>query len=428
MSAPLTRNLVLNAIGETLWGLQAALVPTATVITVLLREFGAGKRMIGSLIAIELGATLLLQFAGLWLFASRRHRQRRLLAWQLAAVIPFWFLIAVVVALAPRLDPVVVRWTILLCFAGYYSGIGVAMSAWTDWVAHLFSVTVRGTAMGLAACGARLAGVGGALVAGWLIRQYPSPGVYALIFAIAGGLALVAIIAYWNIEDPGERSPTDTPRPNLAAILAHVSESVRHANFRAFLVGRTLATAGFCVLPFVTLYFTSPDGGGLSDATVVMAGGIALAVGAAIASLAFGRLGDRRGHRVGVIVGAAAQVVTLGTALATTGPVGYVAVFFGAGVCAAAGFVSHFNMLFETCPHDNRIAHIIIGNLVIGIAGITAAFLAGVVAEAWGVRTLFGISLGLSAAALGWFVLVVVDPRDKPVIRAPTNSITPESR
>ncbi|TFH14911.1 MAG: hypothetical protein E4H02_08930 [Lentisphaerales bacterium] len=50
------RNALKFVVLESMWGFQAALVATATVLTVLLRELGAGPRMIGSIAAIEGGS------------------------------------------------------------------------------------------------------------------------------------------------------------------------------------------------------------------------------------------------------------------------------------------------------------------------------------------------------------------------------------
>ncbi len=41
------RNALLNIIGESVWGLQSNVIMSATVLTVLLRHFGAQARMIG---------------------------------------------------------------------------------------------------------------------------------------------------------------------------------------------------------------------------------------------------------------------------------------------------------------------------------------------------------------------------------------------
>ena len=131
----------------------------------------------------------------------------------------------------------------------------------------------------------------------------------------------------------------------------------------------------------------------------------------AISTVLLGRLGDRRGHRAGVIVGAAMQVATLLVVLFSRGLASCVAAYAGAGLCAASGYVSHTNMLFETCPHDHRQAHITAANLVLSLPLLLAPVAAGVFAQRFGPRALFGACLVFSAAATAWFALAVREPR-----------------
>ena len=123
-------------------------------------------------------------------------------------------------------------------------------------------------------------------------------------------------------------------------------------------------------------------------------------------------MGDRCGHRIGMIVGAAAQVLALGIMLAGGGLgsclVGYACI----GVCNGVFVVSFTNILFETCPHDNRMAHLTLGSLALAGPAIIAPLLAGQVAQRFGLDVLFAICLALSAAALLWFIFRTKEPRD----------------
>jgi MFS family permease len=417
MVSPLDkRNITLYAVGEGVWGLHAAMIATGTVFTVMLRDFGAGKMMLGSLLAIEMGTVLLLQFLGLYVFASRRKRRRHLMLWHIFAMTPFWLLIAGTVFFHAQMPQAVVRWTILLCFAGFYSAVGIVIASWSDWIAHIFTVKIRGLAMGLSFGASALAGTLGAFVAGWMVEKMPSPQVYAWIFAVAGMLTLFSMAFYWFMRDPAEDLPHDPPRAPTTVVLERVRASLRDFNFRQYLVGRALVTAGFCLAPLITVYFLSEAGGSIAKSNVVWYGAAAT-IGMAIASVVLGRLGDLRGHRVGVLTGAAAQVATLLIVLFARGDLACVAAFALMGVANGAGNVAHHNMLFETCPHDNRFAHITIGNFVVGVVGIAASLLSGVAAAQWGFKPLFWVCLALSVAGLAWFVAFVKDPRDVEIIR-----------
>lgn len=141
-------NIGINICGESLWGLQAAMTAPATFLAVLLQHYGAGKVMIGSIATVETGGVLLTQIAGLYLFTSIRKRQRQLILWHLAAVIPFLFLMSAAAYGGIRLPAPLTRGLILGSFAGYMMAIGVVVAVWSDWTASLFSLDIRGKVMG----------------------------------------------------------------------------------------------------------------------------------------------------------------------------------------------------------------------------------------------------------------------------------------
>ena len=87
-----TRNAIVHVVGESIWGLQAAMVSSATVLAVLLKTAGAGDAMIGSIASIELVATTVPQIFGVWLFTSRRRLKRNLILWHVRFMSPWLFL------------------------------------------------------------------------------------------------------------------------------------------------------------------------------------------------------------------------------------------------------------------------------------------------------------------------------------------------
>jgi MFS family permease len=68
-------------------------------------------------------------------------------------------------------------------------------------------------------------------------------------------------------------------------------------------------------------------------------------------------------------------------------------------------------MLLETCPHDHRLAHITVGNLVLSVPLVLSPFLAGVAAEHFGIRPVFMTCLVFSILAFIWCLLKVKEPR-----------------
>ncbi|MCK6470151.1 MAG: MFS transporter [Planctomycetes bacterium] len=411
MDALARRNAACFVAGESLWGLAMALVASSTVLTVALREYGADERMIGSIAAIEGGLIFLPQLIGAYLFTSRKHRKARVLWYHLLTMIPVLAGAGVLLHFAPQLPPVAVRWGLLLAFAAFMGAVGVIVSVWHDWMASLFPARARGTVIGLVMFASAGMGSVGGLLAGWLLKHYPDCDVFAWLYFAAAATATVSLLTYFLVDDPAARMPeSQTQRLRLADFLARFRASLAERNFRNFLIGRVLATSGFSVLPLVAVYYGSPAGGALSKSVVVSCGA-ALTLGIALSNLVLGHLGDERGHRLGIVIGAVAQIAVLALLLWTAGEASCMAAYFLAGVCVGSSLVSHLNMLLETCPHDHRLSHITVGNLVLSVPLLSAPIAAGFAAEAYGLRPVFAGCAVVSAAALLWILFFVRDPR-----------------
>jgi MFS family permease len=255
-----------------------------------------------------------------------------------------------------------------------------------------------------------LFGTGAGMLSGWLLSQYPGTRTFSFLYFAAGTIMALSMLFFWMVRDPAEKDHIDRSQLSAKDIIQRFRESLANPNFRKFLIGRLFASIGFCMVPFIALHYQSSQGGGLTSGTIVSCGA-ALTFGMALANLFLGRLGDKKGHRIGIVVGTVFQVITLFILLSGAGKWVCLATYFCAGVSMAGAFVSHTNMLFETCPHDHRLAHITIGNMVLALPMIAAPLAAGFAAELWGNLTLFKICLCFSAAAAVWMTLMVKEPR-----------------
>jgi len=385
------------------------MVASATVLVVILRQFGAGRAMIGSITSIETCSVLFPQMLGLYLFRTRARRKVELIAYHYVAIIPFLFLIAWLLQQSPHLSAATVRIGILACWAGFVISCGILMAVWMDWVAGLFEVRFRGTVMGLAFCASSILGTAGGLLSGWSISHGHAAHTYALLYFWSAWIASLSIFLFWFIEDPC-RLDCDMAPPSPNSILGIFRESLSDGDFRAFLIGRILTTSGFCILPLIGDYFSSAEGGAVAPGALVSSGA-SIALGMAVANLGLGRIGDKFGHRLGLIIGIATQILALVLLLFAPGRMVCLPVYFAAGICGGSAFLSHYNMVFETCPHDNRSAHIALANLVIGGCTAFTPILAGLAAAYLGMHLVFAVSLALSVLALAWFLLRVREPR-----------------
>ncbi len=406
------RNTTINIVGESIWMFQASMIAPTTVLAVLLHSLGAGETMVGSISSVEGGLMVAPQIIGNYLFHSRRHRKRHMMLWHFLAMIPCLLGLAAMANPAMGLSPEFRRWGLLTCFAMFMFTMGVVTPAWLDWIAHIFGVGRRGTVMGLTWCVAAASSVAGPQIAGWAINTWPGMGTYSWLYFCASLIAYASITLFCFMDDHQAKDAGPTSPPQLGELIVKFRQSLADRNFRAFLVGRLLAMAGFCMLPLVVLHYTSAEGGSMSEGDVIRFSGTAGAIGMAAAGLLLGRVGDKHGHRIGVLAGAGFQVAVLAVLLTTRGSWSCMAAYFLTGACVASAAVSYANMIFETCPHENRMAHITVANTIVSAAAIGAPLAAGMTASAVGIRPLFAICLAFSVLALAWFILRVKEPRD----------------
>jgi MFS family permease len=406
------RNTILTAAGEGLWGFQCNLIATATVLTVLLKSYGAGPRLIGAVAAIESGAILLPQLFGAYLFTSRKHYKRNVVLWHYLLMIPFLLLMGLATLFAQKMSPTLYRWLMLVGLGVFSGGVGIVLATWMDWMAKIFDVSIRGTALGIAMFASAFAGTGGALLAGQVIARIQQPMSYGILYFAGFVAAMASISMFIFIDDPAEHEQETGVRIGIRELMSRFVESMRNPGLREYLVGRGLTIAGFSVMNFIAVHYTSEKGGSLTGAAIVTCGA-AMTIGNAIGNLLLGRLGDRRGHRLGALIGIVVQIVSLGILIVMPGPVGCVLAYLTAGFCTAGTIVSHWNIVVEYCPHEIRTVHISACNLVVGIVSVIMPLLAGLIAAQWGTIDLFTISAVISVAAFLWFVARVRDPREK---------------
>ncbi len=413
---PLVRNAALNVFGEAAWGFGYAVIAPATVLMSLLHQHGAGERAAGVIGAIE-GGAMMLQVAGPYIFPSRRRRKQHILAWHFATMLPFLYIMGLIAAFCGGsgggsgggLSDRAFVMAMLATFACFHASMGMVVAVWMDWFAHLFDASVRGTVSGVVWGTMAVAEIAGVALAGRLLASLPPDHVYGTLFAICGVSCTMSIALFWFIVDPAA-DQEEAPPPRGRALVERFALSLRDRNVRAVIVARILGNAGLCALPFVVLVYASVSGGALGAATLVVCA-IGVPAGRAVAVLVFGRVADRHGNRLAAAWGAGLQVAALGVALAWPGVAGCAVTYALLGLatgCANVGFY----LVHETCPHDSRLAHLVVSNLAIGVFALVVPMCGGFIAERLGVGAMLAIGLAASLASLAWTLLAVREPRE----------------
>lgn len=411
-------NAVKCMLGDGTYGVGMGLAAVMTVLPLLFKALGAGAIEIGLLSSVTSAGWVLAQPVGLFVIGRRPRNKRFLLNWGVPFWVPTFLVMGAATYFVSGAHPRLCRLILLMALAAWVCGDGMAVPLWNDWLSRLYSRDSRGRAMGMMAAAWAIGNGLAALAAGRVAEAVRFPLSYAVLFLAASVLFVGGLAFYWMVREPEELLTPYAPlraRDLFGSFVASLSE----ANFRNYLIGRALLAAGGGATAFYAVHFQSAQGGGVTAGTVITLG-VLLALPQGVASYPLGRLGDSAGHKKGVILGAFAQAAAILLAFLGTGPVACALCFASLGVSFASGWVSHTNMLFETCPHDNRPAHITLSNVLLSPFVVLAPLATGWLMESAGRRAGIGLTLVPTALGVIWLALAVREPRDgAPAARMP---------
>ncbi|MDX5333165.1 MAG: MFS transporter [Gammaproteobacteria bacterium] len=249
-----------------------------------------------------------------------------------------------------------------------------------------------GLATGIA--GAATLGVGVALT---LLRDADlGPALIAGLILLAALLWVPAIAAYILIrEQPGA---TEGGGNALAEALRSLSLLKTDAEFRHFVIARTLLLSVALAPPFYVLLAQQHTGGLADLGMLVIAGGIAGSLSAPV----WGRMGDRSSRRVmalasflaGLLGVTTAALAWLDSPLLDHGLV-HAAIFLLLTVAHSGVRLGRKVYLVDMATQETRAAMVAVSNTVIGVA-MLAAGLIGVLGDVMGTAA---VILALAAAS-----------------------------
>jgi predicted MFS family arabinose efflux permease len=254
-------------------------------------------------------------------------------------------------------------------------------------------------------------GVLGAIVAAELLNQFEFPFGYAICFGIAG----VCILISWFFLRMSREVPSEKPKQvtSTKEYFRKLPDIVkRDHNFRWYLICQVLLNMGGMAWGFLAVF--SVDRWQLSDGYVGTFA-TALLIGQSIGNLFFGILGDRKGYWIVIICGSIISFITLLLPLFITTPAWFYLVFGLRGLSLGAGMMTLLIAL-EFCAPEVRPTYIGISNTTLGMVGIVAPILGGLLAQQAGYEPLFIAAAVLTLSGLLLFVFTVREPRAKPTL------------
>jgi MFS family permease len=285
---------------------------------------------------------------------------------------------------------------------------GFLMPAWMDIVSRAIPATLRGRFFAVANVLGNVGGLAASFATAWILATVPAPASYGVCFL---GASVVMAASYWALASTREPAAARAaPARPLRVYLARIPALLRgNPNLAWFLAARMCIVAGIMADGFFTVHalraFAAPAWQAGVFTTVMLSGHVA-------GSLVLGWLVDRTGHRVGIMVAAAATVTASLTALLAPSLGVFTLVFVAMGVYQAAASVSNLNILLEFAPRaEEGPTYLGLGNAAIAPVAFLSPLAAGLLADTVGFPPLFAVAAASGLIGLAILVLRVTDPR-----------------
>jgi MFS family permease len=400
----LRHNFIFNLLDGAFFGLAFGLASFVTIIPLFVSTLTDSAIIIGLVPAMHTVGWYLPQL----FTANRVSRQSRyksmVMRYTINERVPFVGL-ALVAWFSTRLDNNLALVLIfgLLIWQGL--GGGFCANPWQNMIGKVIPDRMHGLFFGAQSGSANILMTAGALITGMILERLPTPDNYALTFLLASLALLLAYGVFALIREPhhhAEQFARDRGdfRHQLVTILKG------DANFRKFLVVRSLIQLGIMAIGFYTVYsvkqFTAP-GSAIGIMTAVMS------ITKVFANLILGRIGDSKGHRFSLQLGGIA--LSLSALVAWRAPTyqWFYLAFILAGIAYVTAWTTPMAMTLQFGDYKQRPAYIGLSNTVTAPSALLAPVLGGWLADSAGYTATFLVALiagiliiGVLQSMAGW--------------------------
>ncbi len=289
-------------------------------------------------------------------------------------------------------------------------GAGVATPAWFSMIGKVLPVNRRGIFFGLSSGLGTLMGIIGAYFVGVILDDFGYPQNFATLFLIAAafmGISWIGLALNREPESPVVKKQISQRRyfKQLPGILRE------NHNYRRFLLSYCINRLSLMGTSFFIVY--GNDNFSLSGADVALL--TAVLIGSeAVMQLALGWLGDRRGHKLNLMISGFAIALAALVAITASDLFSLIPSFVLLGAALASDRISHLNIVLEFAVPEDQPTFIGLTNTLLAPVTFFAPILGGWVATSFDYNSLFALTLlcGVTGGAL--LALWVKEPRHIP--------------
>ncbi|HLO34391.1 MAG TPA: MFS transporter [Anaerolineales bacterium] len=399
-------NVTVNLLDGGFFGFAIGFASFGTILPLFVASMTNSATLIGLVPAIHASGWLFPQlFTASYTSRLRRYKRTVLMA-TIHERLPFLGL-AMIAFLLPKigLQAGLILTFMMLTWQGL--GGGFTANSWTSMISKIIPPESRGTFFGVQGAVANLFISAAAVGSGYLLEWLHAPFNFVACFLIACLFFIISWIALALTREPADYEKVIEENP---APFWHGARRIlkNDKNFDWFLSSRILsqfATMGFAFYIVYALRRFHMD--------TVTAGYLTatLTIAQTVANAGMGWLGDRVGHRLMLVIGAASA--TLSSLLAWYAPslVWFFPVFVLAGFANVSIWTNGMTMTVDFSGESERPFYIGLVQTLTAPATIIAPLIGGRIADTQGFASTFGWSTVLSVLVLAILIFLVKEPR-----------------
>ncbi|MCS7175974.1 MFS transporter [Pseudothermotoga sp.] len=302
-------NFIVNCLDNAFFSVGMTLGSVFTLFPVFAKNLGASNVELGLISAItNLGWGI----PAIWgaKYAERSAKKLNLvLKVTMAERIPYLFVALISFYLAKSFPKLSLYLSMAMMAIAVFS-MGFLGPPWMSMIEKVIDSRKRGTYFATGSGLGAILGIGGSLIAKNLLASNPFPKNFGYVFFTA---FIFFIVSFFFLsltrEVPDAHTHDDEPVINYIKNIKHVFED---GNFRNFLMERIITSFMFGSSGFITVYLLKKLS--LSDDVAAIFTAIVL-TSQGLSSFLFGPLGDRKGHKLNLLVSKIFYVSAILTAL-----------------------------------------------------------------------------------------------------------------
>lgn len=399
-------NFWVNVLDNTFYWFGDAFTSVITILPLFVARLTDSTLLVGLLPAIWGAGLFAPQLLGAS-YAQHLPRQKGFVIWLNVVKRLAVFLAAFTIFAFGDRQPTLLLLAVLACYAVSNVATGFSIPAWSDLIAKVIPVGIRGRWSGLSNfLGGGLGAIAG-LIARYVLAAVPFPINFGLCFLFTGLAMTISLLFFSLTREPS--SAKSRPRASIFRYFGQLPRILRRdRNFSFFIVSLILVRFSYMALPFLALAaverFHLPDAEVGTLTFVLFASQTGL-------TLLWGTVADRWGHKLVLQFGAASMAAAIAMARIADSPLWFYAVFLFAGSGLAASLISDINILLEFPAPEDRPAYVGLRAALAAPVMIGAPLLGGWLAGMLGYQQLFLLALFPVLAGLIVLAWAVQEPR-----------------